>query len=67
MQGELAMQLAAKMEALPESQQEALRLRYLEGMSLAEISEAMGRSDTAVAGLLKRGLRQLRRDLVERE
>ena len=45
---------------LPETQAEAIRLRYMEGLSLAEIVERMGKSDTAVAGLLKRGLQKLR-------
>ncbi len=45
---------------LPESQAEAIRLRYMEGLPLAEIVERMGKSDTAVAGLLKRGLQKLR-------
>tara|TARA_R110002049_G_scaffold4601_5_gene32253 strand:+ start:354891 stop:355604 length:714 start_codon:yes stop_codon:yes gene_type:complete len=45
---------------LPETQAEALRLRYMEGLPLAQIVERMGKSDTAVAGLLKRGLQKLR-------
>ncbi|MFK8112128.1 MAG: sigma-70 family RNA polymerase sigma factor [Rubripirellula sp.] len=45
---------------LPESQAEAIRLRYMEGLPLAVIVERMGKSDTAVAGLLKRGLQKLR-------
>ena len=45
---------------LPETQAEAIRLRYMEGLSLAEIVERMDKSDTAVAGLLKRGLQKLR-------
>ena len=45
---------------LPETQAEAIRLRYMEGLPLAQIVERMGKSDTAVAGLLKRGLQKLR-------
>lgn len=45
---------------LPETQAEAIRLRYMEGLPLKEIVERMGKSDTAVAGLLKRGLQKLR-------
>ena len=48
---------------LPETQAEAIRLRYMEGLPLAEIVERMGKSDTAVAGLLKRGLQKLRKIL----
>jgi len=35
-------------------------MRYLEGMSLKEISDRMDKSEMAVAGLLKRGLQGLR-------
>jgi RNA polymerase sigma-70 factor (ECF subfamily) len=55
--------VVALMEALhqlPETQAEAIRLRYMEGLPLTEIVERMGKSDTAVAGLLKRGLQKLR-------
>lgn len=45
---------------LPETQAEAIRLRYMEGLPLKEIVERMGKSDTAVAGLLKRGLQKMR-------
>lgn len=45
---------------LPETQAEAIRLRYMEGLPLKEIVERMGKSETAVAGLLKRGLQKLR-------
>lgn len=58
-----AERVLALMEALhqlPESQAEAIRLRYMESLSLAEIVERMSKSDTAVAGLLKRGLQKLR-------
>jgi len=45
---------------LPETQAEAIRLRYMEGLPLSEIVERTGKSDTAVSGLLKRGLQKLR-------
>ncbi len=45
---------------LPETQAEAIRLRYMEGLQLTEIVERTGKSETAVAGLLKRGLHKLR-------
>jgi RNA polymerase sigma-70 factor (ECF subfamily) len=60
---ERAVRLAAALELLPEAQREALVLQHWEGCSLAEIGERMGRSTTAVAGLVKRGLRQLRAEL----
>ncbi|MEM6690121.1 MAG: sigma-70 family RNA polymerase sigma factor [Planctomycetota bacterium] len=57
---ETAMALLEALHQLPENQAEAIRLRYMEGLSLAEMVELMGKSDTAVAGLLKRGLKKLR-------
>lgn len=57
---EAVLALLEALHQLPESQAEAIRLRYMEGLPLAQIVERMGKSDTAVAGLLKRGLRKLR-------
>lgn len=57
---EATLALLEALHQLPETQAEAIRLRYMEGLPLAEIVERMGKSDTAVAGLLKRGLRKLR-------
>ncbi len=65
MRGESAIQLAATIESLPEAQQEAIRLRHLEGCSLAEIAQTMKRTEVAVAGLIKRGLRGLRDRLMD--
>ena len=61
--GENAARLAAALADLPEDQREAVRLRYLEGRSLAEIAERTGRSVVAAAGLVKRGLIQLRKTM----
>ncbi len=64
MRDEAAARLAICLERLPETQAEAIRLRYLEGMSLKEIAQRMGKTEMAVAGLLKRGLCSLRLDLL---
>jgi RNA polymerase sigma-70 factor (ECF subfamily) len=64
---EEAVRLAAALATLPEAQREALVLRYYQSQSLDEISRRLGRSPAAVAGLLKRGARQLRAVLHERE
>ena len=52
--------LADAMQRLPESQQEALVMRYWQSCSLARISERTGRTPAAVASLLHRGLAGLR-------
>jgi RNA polymerase sigma-70 factor (ECF subfamily) len=64
MRDEAAVFLASCLEGLPETQQEALRLRYVEGYSLKEIAEKMGKSEMAAAGLLKRGLQALRARMI---
>jgi RNA polymerase sigma-70 factor, ECF subfamily len=60
---ERSVELATALERLPDDQREALVLHHWQGRSLAEIAEEMGRTRGAVAGLLKRGLRQLRADM----
>lgn len=64
---EEAVRLAAALEQLPESQREAVILHYWEGWPLAQIAEHQERSPAAVAGLLQRGLKALRLQLVEPE
>lgn len=63
MRSEAAAMLAACIEHLPATQGEAIRMRYLEGMSLRAISEKMTKTEMAVAGLLKRGLQGLREEM----
>jgi RNA polymerase sigma-70 factor (ECF subfamily) len=63
MRDEAAVVLASCLEQIPETQREAIRMRYLEGMSLKQISERMEKSEMAVAGLLKRGLQGLRDEM----
>lgn len=67
MDKEQSLQLAISMQAVTDEQREALRLRHIEGYSLAEIAEEMNRSRSAVAGLLARGLQELRRIMRETE
>ncbi|MBP90515.1 MAG: RNA polymerase subunit sigma-70 [Planctomycetaceae bacterium] len=59
--------LSAALAKLPEAQRDALMLRHFYGRSLAQIAEHLGRSHAAVAGLLKRGLQQLRDQLRDLE
>lgn len=64
MRDEAAVFLANCLEELPDTQQEALRLRYVEGKSLKEIAELMDKTEMAAAGLLKRGLQSLRNRMI---
>lgn len=57
---ESALRLADALGRLPEANRVALVLRHVEGRPLAEIADQLGRTPAAVAGLLKRGLAQLR-------
>jgi RNA polymerase sigma-70 factor, ECF subfamily len=65
MRDEAAAQLASSMFKLPETQAEAIRLRYLEGQSLRYIAQCMEKTELAVAGLLKRGLKALRSEMAD--
>lgn len=63
MQGESAVRLARELSRLPEDQAEAVRLRHLDGWSLDQIADRMGRTKRSVANLLHRGLANLRERL----
>jgi RNA polymerase sigma-70 factor (ECF subfamily) len=62
---EQALRVAAALERLPEAQRQALVLQHWHGWTLARIAEHLGRTPGAVAGLLHRGLQQLRQHLRE--
>jgi RNA polymerase sigma-70 factor (ECF subfamily) len=62
---EEVLRLAGALARLPDDQRQAVELRYLKNASLAEIAEAVGRTEAAVAGLLRRGLQKLRDQLGE--
>jgi RNA polymerase sigma-70 factor (ECF subfamily) len=64
---EQAVLLADALESLPEAQREALVLHYWQDWTLPDIGRHLGRTPAAVAGLVQRGLRQLRILLRERE
>ena len=63
MRAEEAQRLAQALTALPADQREAVRLRHLEGWPLADIARHLGRTPAATAGLIKRGMQALRRQL----
>jgi RNA polymerase sigma-70 factor (ECF subfamily) len=56
----------ALMQLTPE-QREAVVLRYLEGFSIREIGEVMGKGESAIRSLLSRALRRLNRILLRKE
>lgn len=61
--GESVVQISHAISTLPESQADAVRLHYLEGMKLSEVAAELGKSTGAIAGLLHRGMKTLRNEL----
>ena len=57
--------LAAALERLPADTRAAIVLQHWHGWTLAQIGEHLGRTSGAVAGLLHRGLQQLKKYLQE--
>jgi RNA polymerase sigma-70 factor (ECF subfamily) len=57
---ERAARLARALDALPEGQGTAIILHYWQGLTVAAVAGELGKTPAAVAGLLQRGLRQLR-------
>ncbi|WP_420813398.1 RNA polymerase sigma factor [Plesiocystis pacifica] len=56
-------EVRAAMERLQTSHREALRLRYLEGLSSPQVAAQLSISDSAVRGLVRRALVALRSEL----
>ena len=67
MKQEEVLRLADALTELPEAQRDAVVLRHLQGLSLAEIAGQLGRTEAAVAGLVYRALNKLHDILDERE
>ena len=66
-QAEQIAELNQRLDALPSDQAEAVRLRHLNGWTMEELSIHFGRSNVAVAALLKRGLENLRKQALTDE
>lgn len=64
---EQLIRLSSAIEELPEDQRRAVTLHHLQRQSSAEIARDMGKTEIAVAGLLRRGLQRLRETLREAE
>jgi RNA polymerase sigma-70 factor (ECF subfamily) len=62
---ERAVMLASALNELPEDQRTAVELRYIGDCSLEEIATFMDRTTPSVAGLLRRGLEDLRGRLAQ--
>jgi RNA polymerase sigma-70 factor (ECF subfamily) len=61
------LRLAEALARLPEDQRSAVELHHLEGRTLAETAKVLGRTRSAAASLVFRGLRNLRQMLDESE
>lgn len=57
---EVRQQIETALETLPWEQRETMRLRFIDDWSTAQIAEFMGKSERAVAGLLRRGMSRLK-------
>jgi len=65
MRGERAARLSRALAELSTDQAEAIRLKHLDGRSLAEVAGQMKKTERSVAGLLQRGLENLRNRLTD--
>lgn len=57
--------LAGALDQLPADQRAVIEMHHLQGLPVSEVAEHLQRSDAAVAGLLRRGLKTLRNLLGE--
>jgi len=65
MANEQLVSLADALMKLPEDQRRAVQLHHLHGLTSAQVARRMERTEVAVAGLLRRGLKRLRELMAE--
>lgn len=61
------LRMLAALDTLPEDQREALRMRYLVGLSSKEIAQKLGKTDGATRVMISRALGKLHEMLAEEE
>ncbi len=62
---ELLLLMAQAILQLPDDQRRAVEWKHLQGLSVGKIAGLMNRTETAVGGLLRRGMTRLRELLIE--
>jgi RNA polymerase sigma-70 factor (ECF subfamily) len=62
-QHEQLQELAAALGRLPDDQRTVVELHHIQRLSVAEIAAELGRTESSIAGLLRRGLKALRTEL----
>jgi RNA polymerase sigma-70 factor, ECF subfamily len=63
----VSVELQEALEELTESQYDVIALRFMAGLSIAEVAEALDKSESAVKSLQVRGLRTLEQRLLNQE
>jgi RNA polymerase sigma-70 factor (ECF subfamily) len=62
---EQLLRVARALGQLPDDQRTAIELHHLRDLPVADIAQALGRTEASIAGLLRRGLKRLRELLQE--
>lgn len=64
---EQLLRMAGAVAVLPSPQRDAVILHFLQGLSVAEVGLQIGKTQSAAAGLIRRGMQRLRTLLEERK